>query len=153
MAANPWFMYGEAQKLVLDGTIDLDTDSFRMVLVDNTYVLNQSTDALWSAISADEITGTGYTANGKAITPTIARSGLVTTFDCDDQSWASSTLANVAYAVIVRDADSNGALAAGDIPMFAMELEAGGSVSTTSGTLAITISATGVYTFTATAAA
>lgn len=153
MAANPWAIYGNALEKILDGTIDLDTDSFRMVLVGTGYTPNQSTNTAWSDISANEISGTGYTANGKAITQGVSRSGLAITFDCDDQSWTSSTLSNVAYAVIVRDGDSNGALAAGDIPLCYCELEDGGSLSTTNGALAVNINAAGVFTVTAAAAA
>lgn len=153
MAATPWAMFGHAAEKVADGTIDLDSDSFRMVLVGTGWTPNQSTDDQWSDISANEISGTGYTANGKALTQTVSRSGLVVTFDCDDQAWGSSTLSNVAYAVIVRDADANGALAAGDIPMWYCELEDGSSVSTSNGTLTVTINASGVYTFTLSTAA
>lgn len=125
-----------------------------MVLVGTGYTPNQSTDTAWSDISANEIAnGGGYATHGKAITQGVSRSGLAVTFDCDDQSWGSSTLTDVAFAVIVRDADSNGALAAGDIPLCFCELEDGGSLSTTNGALAVNINASGVFTTTATAAA
>jgi hypothetical protein len=153
MAATAWAMYGQALENVLDGTIDLEADSFRMALVGTGYTPNQSTDAAWSTISGDEISGTGYTTHGKAVTLSQSRSGLVVTIDCDDQSWTTSTLASVAYAVIVRDADDNGALAAGDIPMWYCELEDGSSVSTTNGTLSVTINASGLYALTAGTAA
>lgn len=153
MAANAWAVYGNALELVHEGTLDLDTDSFRMVLVGTGYTPNQSTNTAWSDISANEISGTGYSANGNAITQTVTRSGLAVTFDCDDQSWASSTLTGVAYAVIVKDADANGVLAAGDVPLCFCELEDAGSLSTTDGTLSVNINASGVFTTTATAAA
>ncbi len=153
MAANPFFMYDQAALAWANGGIDFDTDSFRMVLVGTGYAPNQSTDSAWSDISANEISGTGYTANGKAVTFTTSiPSAQTVRFDCPDQSWPSSTLAGVAYAVIVRDADGNGALAAGDIPVFCCELENGGSLSTTNGTLAVTIDAAGVYNLNITAA-
>jgi hypothetical protein len=146
-------MYGQALENVLDGTIDLASDSFRMALVGTGYTPNQSTDDTWSDISSNEISGTGYTTHGKAVTLSQSRSGLVVTVDCDDQSWTSSTLSSVAYAVIVRDADDNGSLATTDIPMWYCELEDGSSVSTTSGTLSVTINASGLYTLTAGTAA
>jgi hypothetical protein len=152
MASNPWFILGHAAEKQADGTIDLIGDSYRMVLVGTGYVPNQSTDAAWSAISANEIAGTGYTANGKAVALSVSRTGLVITYDCPDQSWASSTLTNVAYAVIVRNALADGTLAATDIPVFVCELEDAGSLSTSNGTLAVTIDAAGVYTRTLTAA-
>ncbi|WP_420325455.1 hypothetical protein [Mameliella sp.] len=153
MAANPFAMYGAAYEAVWDGTVDLSNDSFRMVLVGTGYTPNQSADDAWSDISANEISGTGYTTNGKPVTLTVSRSGLAVTVDCDDQSWTGSTLSNVAYAVIVRDADANGALAGTDIPMWFCELEDGGSLSTTNGPLTVTINASGLYVATAGTAA
>lgn len=153
MAANAFFVYGNALEQIANGTIDLDTDSFRMILVGTGYTPNQSTDTAYSNVSGSEVTGTGYTAGGQAITQSVSRSGLAVTFDCDDQSWTSSTISGAAYAVIVRDADGNGSLVAGDLLLAACELEDGGSLSTTNGTLAVTINASGVFTITATAAA
>lgn len=153
MPANPFFMYEQAALAWANGGIDFDTDSFRMVLVGAGYTPDQLADDAWSDISANEISGTGYTANGVALAVTTSSpSDRVIQIDCDDQSWSSSTL-TAAYAVIVRDADSNGSLAGTDIPVFCCELEDGGTVSTTNGTLSVTINANGVYRLTLTAAA
>jgi len=147
-------MYDQAALQMANGNIDFDADSFRMVLVGTGYTPNQQTDDAWSDISAQEISGTGYTANGQAIDiSTSIAAARVIEFDGPNISWASSTLSDVAYAVIVRDADSNGALAGTDIPCFCCELEDGGSVSTTNGTLSVTIDDDGIYRLTLTAPA
>lgn len=149
MAATPWAMYGNALEQWGTGGIDFDTDTFRMALVTSAYTPNQSTDSAWSDISANEVAnGNGYATHGKLLTVTESRSGLVWTIDCDDQAWSSSTI-TARYAVIVKDGDANGALAAGDIPVFWCELEDGADVSTTNGTLSVTINASGVYAVTA----
>ena len=154
MAANPWAMYGNALEKVLDGTIDLAADAFRMVLVGTGYTPDQAAHVAYSSISGQQIAnGNGYATHGKLVTLSQSRSGLAVTIDGDDQSWPSSTLTNVAYAVIVRDADANAALVAGDIPMWFSELNDGGSLSTVNGTLGVTINAAGLYVVTATAAA
>ncbi|MCV2870626.1 hypothetical protein OEW28_18595 [Defluviimonas sp. WL0002] len=150
MAAGNWRMFGNALEQILKGGIDCDTDTFRMVLVTSGYTPDQSLHDTWSDISANEVAaGGGYSTHGKLLTVTVTRSGLVVTIDCDDQSWTSSTI-TAKYAVIVRDADANGALAAGDLVVAFVDLDTGGgSVSTTSGTLSITINASGVYQITA----
>ncbi|WP_299945398.1 hypothetical protein [uncultured Ruegeria sp.] len=154
MAANPFFMYDQAALQMANGNIDFAADSFRMVLVGSGYTPDQAADDAWSDISANEISGTGYTANGQAIDISTSNpAARIIMFDGPDQSWASSTLSGVAYAVIVRDADSNGALAGTDIPCFCSELEDGGTVSTTNGTLAVTIDADGIYRLSLTVAA
>lgn len=150
MPAGNWLVYGPALEQLIEGGLDLDTNTWRMVLVTSAYTPAQSTHAAWSSISTNEVAnGGGYTTHGKLLTVTSTRSGLVVTFDCDDQAWTSSTI-TAKYAVIVRDGDANGALAAGDIPLCYCDLETGGgSVSTTNGTLTITINASGVFTVTA----
>lgn len=149
MAAGAWKVFGHALEKYHDGTIDLDTDLFRLVLVTSSWTPNQSTDDAWSDMSANEASGTGYTANGKALTQTLSRSGLVVTFDFDDQSWTSSTV-TAKYAVVVRDADGNGALAAADIPLCYSDLDTGGgSLSSTSGPFSVTVHADGAFTATA----
>lgn len=150
MPAGNWLVYGPALELLLEGGLDLDTNTWRMVLVTASYTPDQSTHAAWSSISANEVAnGNGYATHGKLLSATSNRSGLVVTFDVDDQSWTSSTI-TAKYAVVVRDADADGSLAAGDIPLCYVDLETGGgSVSTTNGTFAVNINASGVFTVTA----
>lgn len=150
MPAGNWLVYGAALEGLLEGSLDLDTHTFRMVLVTSAYTPNQQTHSAWSSVSANEVAnGNGYATHGKLLTCTSTRSGLVVTFDCDDQSWPSSTI-TAKYAVIVRDADANGSLASTDLLLAYVDLEtAGGSVSTTNGTLTVQINASGVFTATA----
>jgi len=149
MAAGAWKVYGAAEEAIHKATLDLDSNTFRMVLVTSTHTPNQSTHSTWADASANEVAaGGGYSTHGKLLTCTVTRSGLVTTFDCDDQSWTSSTI-TAKYAMIVKDADANAALASTDTLVAYCDLETGGgSVSTTNGTLSITINASGVFTVT-----
>ena len=150
MAAGAFKVYGAAAEAIAKGTVDLDSNTFRMVLVTSAYTPNQSTHSTWTDVSANEVAaGGGYSTHGKLLTCTVNRLSLVVTFDCDDQSWTSSTI-TAKYAVIVKDADANGALASTDALVAYCDLESGGgSISTTAGTLAITINASGVFTMTA----
>lgn len=150
MPAGAWKVYGGAVEEIHKGTLDLDTNTFRMVLVTSSYTPNQSTHTTWTSASANEVAaGGGYSTHGKLLTPSVTRSGLVTTFDVDDQAWTSSTI-TAKYAIIVKDANADGSLASTDTLVAFCDLETGGgSVSTTSGTLTITINASGVFQTTA----
>lgn len=150
MPAGSWKVYGAALEAVEKGTLDLDSNTFRMVLVTSGHTPNQSTHSTWADASANEVAnGNGYATHGKVLACTVTRSGLVVTFDCDDQSWPSSTI-TAKYAVIVKDADANGALASTDALVAFCDLEtSGGSVSTTNGTFSVIINALGVFTNTA----
>jgi hypothetical protein len=150
MAAGAWITFSEGIFQTLTGGLDLDTNTFRMVLVTASWVPNKDRVGLrWSDISANEVAAAGgYTTHGKLLTCTVTRPGSPQDqimFDCDDQSWTSSTI-TAKYAVIVRDGDANGALAATDIPLAYVDLNQGGaSVSTTNGTFAVNIDVNGVF--------
>lgn len=150
MAAGNWIVYGPALEAYHKGTIDLDTDTFRMVLVTSSYTPAQNTDDAWSDISANEVAaGGGYSTHGKLVTQSVTRSSNVVTFDCDDQSWAAATI-TAKYAVLVKDANADGSLAAGDVPLAYCDLESGGgSLSSTAAAFSVTINASGVFTVTA----
>lgn len=150
MAAGNWIIYGPALEAYHKGTVDLDTDTFRMVLVTSSYTPAQNTDDAWSDISANEVAGGGgYSTHGKLITQSVTRASNVVTFDCDDQSWAAATI-TAKYAVLVKDANADGSLAAGDVPLAYCDLESGGgSLSSTAAAFSVTINAAGVFTVTA----
>lgn len=151
MAAGAFVVFGNAIEQHARGAIDFDTDSFRMVLVTSSWTPSDDADDAWSDISGNEVAnGNGYTTHGKALTMSVMRMGSpapgTVHIDCDDQSWTSSTI-TAKYAVVVRDDDGNGALAAGDIPICYSDLdEGGGSISTTNGTFAVNINANGLFT-------
>jgi hypothetical protein len=149
MPAGAWKVYGAAELGIRNGTIDLDSNTFRMVLVTSSHTPNQSTHSTWADASANEASGTGYTSSGKLLTATNTRSGLVVTFDVDDQAWTSSTI-TAKYALIVKDADANGTLASTDALLCYCDLETGGgSLSSTAASFTITINASGVFAATA----
>ena len=82
-------LWKEAQ---LDGgiantPIDFDTDSIRLALVDSTYTPNQLHD-FWADASGDEVTGTGYTANGEVLTVTVTETTGTVTVDATDATWS-----------------------------------------------------------------
>ena len=150
MSASNWFLFGPAVEAIADGTIDLDNDTFRIALVTSSWTPDQSADDTWSDLSANEVAnGNGYATHGKVLTQGVSRSGLVVTFDGDDQSWTSSTI-TAKYAVLVRDANADGSLAGTDLVIAYCDLNSGGgSVSTTAGTLSLAMNASGMFTATA----
>ena len=88
----------------MNGSIDLDTNSFKVAMVYQAYTPNVDTHTKFSNVTG-EITGTGYAAGGRAL------SGLSVSqdngdnegvWDAADVIWASSSLS--AYgAVIYKD--------------------------------------------------
>lgn len=148
MAAGTPKMFRNAMAKFLDGTMDWDTDAFRAVLVTATYT-EDLTDTAWSDISTNEVSGTGYSTHGVACSSEAVSqpSAQVIRMDLADITYSTVTL-TAKYLVIVHDANGDNALAAGDIPVFIVELESGGTVSPSAGDLVITINASGIYNIT-----
>lgn len=131
-------MFDTAWLNILNGTIDLDGDSFRWVLVTSSYTPD-NTHSAWSSISTNEVAnGSGYTTHGKTATFTVSLSTGTVTIDANEPSWTSSSI-TAKYAMIIRDADGNGSLASTDLPIMYVDLKTeGGSESSVSDTFSVT---------------
>lgn len=96
MAEGDGAIYRTFFEDVMAGLHDLDTggDTLQMALVSG-YTPNAATHNVWADVSANEVTGTGYTANGKTLanqTVTETGTGTGTTgergkFDADNVTW------------------------------------------------------------------
>lgn len=79
MAQGTFTLFEEFRKTIADGSHDLDSDSFKVMLIDDTTIAVAATA---SPDSGDftEVSGTGYTAGGEAITCTYTEAAGVATF-------------------------------------------------------------------------
>lgn len=119
MTASNWIQFYHTSELFNDGTIDLDTNTFRVVLVTSDYTPNLAHTA-WSDISANEVAnGNGYTTHGNALAlVTMTQAAGVGKWDAADPTWTATDSGITArYGMIVRDANGDGSLAAGDLPI------------------------------------
>jgi len=93
------------------GAIDLDTDTFKVMLVTSAYVPDKDIDLKRSAVT-NEVTGTGYTAGGVTTACTVTKSTANdrVTLSFAAVTWASSTI-TARGAVIYK---SRGGLASAD---------------------------------------
>ena len=55
MAAGAWTLFHGAKEKLCDGTIDLDTHSFKVALLTSAWTPNLATNAVWADISANEV--------------------------------------------------------------------------------------------------
>lgn len=150
MAAGNWIPYTvNMTDVVVSGGIDLDSDTIVCVLLGTGYTPGRTTHSTWADVSAQEISGTGYTAGGVALTTkSNTHSGGTGTWDADDVSWSTATI-TAKYAVLVRRA--GGSLVSGDLLIAYVDLNtAGGSstVSSTGATFTVAMNASGIMTIT-----
>ena len=83
--------YNKFIEYVGDGGIDLDNDTFDIILMNSSHVFT-ATNTIKANISANEIaTGFGYTQGAKTLTtPTWIESSGTLTFDAADVTWTAS---------------------------------------------------------------
>jgi hypothetical protein len=87
-------IYDSFKQDIMNGTIDLDTDTIKVALVTSSYVAGQTTHDRFDDIT-NEVTGTGYTAGGAtlgSVTVTKDTTNHRGVFDAADTSWSSSTI-------------------------------------------------------------
>jgi hypothetical protein len=96
--------YGAFLTDLLTGVHNVVTDTDKVALLTSSYTPNQDTHATFADVSANEVTGTGYTAGGATLTgksvtyDTIVN---VATLVAASVTWAALTV-STRYAVIYR---------------------------------------------------
>lgn len=137
-------LYGSFPAKALNAEIDWDTDTIKVALVTSTYTPNQDTHDYYDDVSANEASGTGYTAGGATLTSKTVTYDTATnkqTFDAADVSWASSTI-TARYAVIYK------ATGTGSTSPLIGYVDFGTDQSSSAGTFTIQWNASGIFTAT-----
>lgn len=108
-----WVFYGNyIQDLVNQDTeVDWDdnaTTTVKMALLTSAYTPAVDTHDFWDDVSANEVSGTNYTAGGNAVgnkTASAPSSGVVTVDADDPATWAESGtgFSNARYAILYKD--------------------------------------------------
>lgn len=96
-------VYNSFKQKIMDGSIDLDTDTIKVALVTSSYTPDIDTHEDYADLT-NEVTGTGYTAGGETLTVTISKDTTDDegVFDALDVTWSSSTI-TARGAVIYKD--------------------------------------------------
>ena len=89
MAATAWTFTNEGRTKLLDGTFDLDTDSFKCALFQSTSNIG-ATSTTYAGVTNEVANANGYTTGGVAVTLTLAGTTTVTVDFATDPSWTAS---------------------------------------------------------------
>lgn len=106
MAAGNVLLYDFFAKYLLGGSIDLNTDTVKLALVNSSYTPDQVNHDLWADVSTNEITGggtTGYTTGGYTLlTPVFTAVTKGYKFASANPSWTAgaATLGAWRYGVL-----------------------------------------------------
>ena len=133
-------IYNAFKKYIMNGSIDLDTDTINVMLVTSTYTPNQDSHEYRDDVT-NEVTGSGYTAGGaslagKAVTADNTDNEGV--FDANDVSWTTSTI--TARGAVLYKA-RGGASSADELICY---LDFGSDKISTAGTFTIAWNAEGI---------
>jgi hypothetical protein len=134
-------MYGSFLMKALNKEVDWDSDTIKIALVTSAYTPNQDAHDYWDDVSANEVTGTGYTAGGLALsskTVSYDSASNVIVLDAADAVWAASTI-TARYAVIYDDAGATNAQ-----KVLVGYIDFGSDQSSTNGNFTVTFDATGI---------
>lgn len=88
-------IYNSFKQKIMDGSIDLDTDTIKVALVTSSYTVDQDAHEDYADITNEVANGNGYTTGGeslanKAVTKDNTDNEGV--FDADDVTWSASTI-------------------------------------------------------------
>ena len=93
-------VYGQFAAGLATKTMNLSSDAIKVALVTSSYTPAQATDQFWSTPQANEITGTGYTAGGAALTSvSITDTSNVWTLSAANTTWTTATF-TARYAIV-----------------------------------------------------
>lgn len=141
MATGDLTVFDEAKLALLDGTHDLDTDTIKLAICDNTTAPTAGT-ATPALGDFTEVGAAGsYTAGGTSLTISLTEAAGTVTFDAtNNPTWAqnASNDTDAYWGIIYNDT------AVGDPAIAFVDL--GGPVDMTAGDLTVTWNASGIFT-------
>jgi hypothetical protein len=128
-------IYNKGLEALIRGSIDFDTDTFKIMLVTASYTPNKDTDDFRNDVT-NEVTGTGYTAGGatSTVTATLDTANDRVDISVGAVSWASSTItarAGVLYK------SRGGASSADELIAY---IDFGSDIASTNGTFSLSAS-------------
>lgn len=110
MTTGTFTFYQSFPQYAMDGTIDLNTDTFKVLLTTSAYTPNASTHTVKANVTNELATANGYTAGGGTLTSvTWNKSGAITTFDAANFVWTASggSIGPARYAVLYKSGTAN----------------------------------------------
>lgn len=127
---------------ILDSTqmaVNTGSDTFKCAMITNSSTPDFETHDYWSDLSANEVSGTGYTAGGAALASiTLGNDSGTLKFDAADTSWTTATISSARAAVIYDDTLTND-------PLICL-VNFGADYASSAGTFQITWNASGIWT-------
>lgn len=138
-AAGAWTFTDGGRTKLLNGTFDIDTDSYKMALFLSTSDIG-SASTTYAGVSNEHASNNGYTTGGIAVTLTLAGTTTVTVDISSDPTWTASGGSIVARFAVIYEVGGN-------VLCYCLLDSTPANVTVTDGnTLTIQIHSSGVFT-------
>ena len=138
MAAGNWLLTNIGRTKLLDGTFDIDSDTWKMALFLSTSNIGAASTT-YAGLTNEHANANGYTTGGIAITLTLAGTTTVTV-DGNDPVWTASGGSIVARFAVLYEVGGN-------VLAYALLDSTPGDVTATDGnTLTIAFHSSGCFT-------
>ncbi len=129
-------VYNRFKANLMNKIVDLEADVIQVALLDNSHTFTAANN-VWTDVSANEISGTGYVANGEVLAGAGVTQAATTKFDGTDTAWTTATF--TAYHAVLWD----NTVATDDL---ICSFDFGGAKTVTAGTFTIQWHANGIIT-------
>ena len=133
-------IFNSFKRDIMNGALDLDTDTINVMLVTSTYTPDQDAHTKRSDVT-NEVSGTGYSAGGSALAGkavTVDNTDNEGVFDANDLSWTTATI--TARGAVLYKA-RGGASSADELICY---IDFGADKTSTAGTFTIAWNAEGI---------
>ena len=93
-------LYNRFLANLMNKEVDLEADVIKVALMTVSHP-QTVTHNTWADVSANEISGIGYVAGGKALAGKAVTQGAITKWDANDLTWSNATFS--AYHAVIFD--------------------------------------------------
>lgn len=139
MAAGNWTFTDGARTRLLNGTFDIDTDSYKCALFLSTSNIGAASTT-YAGVTNEHANANGYTTGGIAVALTLAGTTTVTVDVTTDPVWTASGGSITARFAVIYEVG-------GDVLCYALLDSTPADVTATTGnTLTVAMNASGVFT-------
>lgn len=139
MAAGTWTFTSEGRTKLLDGTFDIDTDTWKMALLLSTSNIGAASTT-YAGLTNEHANANGYTTGGIGVTLTLSGTTTVTVDVSVDPVWTAAGGSITARFAVIYEV-------AGRVLCYCLLDSTPADVTATDGnTLTVQISASGVFT-------
>lgn len=145
MAASITF-YNSFKEYAADGTFDLNTDTFKVMLVASSYTFSAAHTVI-ADCSASEISNAGYTAGGATLASvTFSQTSGTATFDAADSTWTASGASLIARRAIIYKSGTANARVSPIIAAILLDTTPADVTVTAGNTLTLQYNGSGIFT-------